>query len=144
MGTCLTTGSSGVGAGHKCEFPFIYDGMKYDSCTSIENTVPWCATQTSDDWGYLQGNWGECSPECKGFSSAQISAKETRKSMMFFIAIIVMAVFLVGLVCTVVLMSRKIKQLGVGNASRSEYTAKVGSTVEIGDNSPGKVGAGKD
>merc|ERR1711953_1664453 len=52
--TCLTVGDAGVGAGSKCDFPFFYAGVKYDSCTSVEHDQPWCSTGTNDDYGYQQ------------------------------------------------------------------------------------------
>ena len=29
---------------NECQFPFVYKGVKYDSCTTVEKTQPWCAT----------------------------------------------------------------------------------------------------
>jgi len=134
--TCLTTGTAGVGAGFKCEFPFVYAGQKYDSCTAVENTVPWCSTSTGDDYGYQQGQFGECSENCNGFSAAQLSIKERKNSMAMFPVIVIMAAILLGLGCTVVYMSRRIKQLGVGNAARSEYAQKIGSTAHDAESGP--------
>lgn len=128
--TCLTVGDAGVGADYKCEFPFKYGGIEYDSCTAVEHTAPWCSTSTGDDFGYKQGQFGECSPRCKGYSAAMLSGTERKKSLALFLAIVVMGVILCGLGCTVAYMSRRIKQLGVGNAPRSEYAQKIGNTED--------------
>lgn len=40
-------------SGHKCAFPFIYQGTTYSACTSIGNNgVPWCQVSP--------GEWGDC------------------------------------------------------------------------------------
>lgn len=53
--TCVTSGGS-VAAGTACSFPFVYLGVTYSSCTSIDNGgVPWCSTTTQ-----FVGFWGNC------------------------------------------------------------------------------------
>eukprot|EP00808_Paulinella_micropora_P004716 g54952.t1 len=51
---CITT------MGHPCEFPFTYQGVTYNSCTSVENNgVPWCNDAA--------GIWGDCNMQvCEG------------------------------------------------------------------------------
>jgi len=127
---CFTNGTAGSGAGQKCEFPFMYGGIRYDSCTTIDSGIPWCSTKTGDDWGYLQGEWGECASGCKRFSAAQISSTQKRLYVDLLNTLIVMGMVMVGLGCTACYMQRRIKQLGVGNAPRSEYAQKIGNSVE--------------
>merc|ERR1711920_48786 len=49
--------------GKACAFPFVYKGKRYNSCTSIEHTQPWCSTTST-----YQGQWGNCN--CKQSSNA--------------------------------------------------------------------------
>lgn len=58
-GNCFTKGASGVGAGHPCVFPVVYNGVEYSSCTSANYNTLWCATQTSNGT-YVSGLWGDC------------------------------------------------------------------------------------
>lgn len=46
---CTTDGSEGVGAGHKCVFPFKYKGKTFRHCTSRNHDAFWCAT--ANGWG---------------------------------------------------------------------------------------------
>ena len=29
---------------NECQFPFVYKGVEYNNCTTVEKTQPWCAT----------------------------------------------------------------------------------------------------
>ena len=43
-----------------CVFPFIYKGVTYNSCTSVDNDdYLWCATETLDG-NYVDGMWKDC------------------------------------------------------------------------------------
>ena len=42
----------------KCEFPFIHEGIAYDTCIASNHTAYWCYT---DD---TSGHWGECAIGC--------------------------------------------------------------------------------
>mmetsp|Transcript_19380 Transcript_19380/g.35232 ORF Transcript_19380/g.35232 Transcript_19380/m.35232 type:complete len:388 (-) Transcript_19380:58-1221(-) len=57
---CTTTGSAGVGAGHACIFPFIYEGITHHSCGGSG----WCATETDEIGRFIGGKWGRCSSRC--------------------------------------------------------------------------------
>jgi len=51
----------------QCVFPFKYNGIVYHGCTDFEWDALWCATKTSANGGYIEGEWGNCDPEtCKG------------------------------------------------------------------------------
>lgn len=66
-GPCKTIGSEG----EACVFPFIYEGIEYDGCTSThaaEGAV-WCATQVNQNGTVIEGKWGDCSEGCPGAST---------------------------------------------------------------------------
>ena len=59
---CITTGGN---APYKpCVFPFIYNGVKYNTCTyaGSQHTegVAWCSTSTDRYDNHIQGTWGNC------------------------------------------------------------------------------------
>jgi hypothetical protein len=56
---CTTDGSAGVGAGHKCVFPFKYKDRTFRHCTSFDHDTFWCATRV-DNGGNYEGRWGRC------------------------------------------------------------------------------------
>jgi len=44
---------------HKeCNFPFIYEGVKYNDCVSGSTNTSWCATETDSNFNMLE--WGYC------------------------------------------------------------------------------------
>ena len=54
-----------IESGTQCSFPFYYEGIQYNSCTTIGdiNDRPWCSISTdrfgnhqagTDSWGYCQ------------------------------------------------------------------------------------------
>merc|ERR1712110_1277106 len=53
---CSTTG--GNAGGRECKFPFIYKGVTYNTCTSLDNNQPWCYTDGK--------KWGNCLTSCQG------------------------------------------------------------------------------
>merc|ERR1711972_409313 len=59
--TCKTIGTSGVGAGQPCVFPFTFNGMTFQECTQAGHSELWCATQTDSGGNYVAGMWGQCS-----------------------------------------------------------------------------------
>ena len=47
--------------GKYCKFPFIYEGITHDYCTSIKNSgISWCATEVDQYKNYVYGKWGNC------------------------------------------------------------------------------------
>ena len=50
-----TTGGNGGNA--NCVFPFIYKGVSYDYCVTLDKNIPWCATTDNYD---IDGHWGRC------------------------------------------------------------------------------------
>ena len=42
--------------GRTCVFPFVYQGVAYDSCSNANHDRPWCAYNTN----YVSGEWGNC------------------------------------------------------------------------------------
>ena len=46
--------------GDACTFPFTYNGIEYNECTSVANNgVPWCASTSAS-------GWGNCQKSCEG------------------------------------------------------------------------------
>jgi len=43
-----------------CVFPFTYKGVKYHRCTGIEWDALWCATETTINGEFIDGEWGDC------------------------------------------------------------------------------------
>ena len=48
----------------KCEFPFKYKGVTYNTCTLQDYESPWCSTKTTAQNVYIGGNWGNCTNVC--------------------------------------------------------------------------------
>ena len=56
-----------------CVFPFRYDGIDYNECTSVDAASPvnvWCATEVAREFNntVIDGRWGDCSENCPGAS----------------------------------------------------------------------------
>ena len=51
--------------GTTCVFPFIYKGVKYSVCTTVDNReTPWCSTNTDKEGNYVDNYWGNCAHGC--------------------------------------------------------------------------------
>mmetsp|Transcript_54045 Transcript_54045/g.175670 ORF Transcript_54045/g.175670 Transcript_54045/m.175670 type:complete len:105 (+) Transcript_54045:56-370(+) len=61
---CTTAGSSGVGAGHDCVFPFRYAGVVYRSCTTVGWVRDWCPVEVDEYGNFVSGKWGDCGAGC--------------------------------------------------------------------------------
>jgi len=75
---CITTPSRPSLNGHpskgeaECVFPFIYKGVKYNSCIPGNTTMSlpphslWCSTKVDEEGNHVtkQGEWGYCSSPC--------------------------------------------------------------------------------
>lgn len=46
--------------GESCHFPFVYNDVSYNDCTSVDTTRAWCATAPT----YSADTWGYCGPSC--------------------------------------------------------------------------------
>jgi len=57
---CITIG--GDDNGSSCVFPFTFDGVVYDKCTTVADPEGkfWCSTLTDEEGEHLKGNWGYC------------------------------------------------------------------------------------
>ena len=53
-------------SGAACQFPFIFKGETYTSCTSVMDDKPWCATKVDQFNQYIGPHWEHCSAECPG------------------------------------------------------------------------------
>ena len=63
---CVTVGGAKIGA--SCVFPFIFMGVEYNGCTTIDgDSTPWCSTLVDDAGVHVRGigAWGYCGPKCK-------------------------------------------------------------------------------
>merc|ERR1712194_434898 len=40
-----------------CVFPFIYEGVTYDSCTNVDHDEPWCSTEVDSNGEHSMLNW---------------------------------------------------------------------------------------
>ena len=54
-------------------FPFRYDGVDYNKCTSVDAANPgnvWCATDVDPEYNntVIDGRWGDCAESCPGAS----------------------------------------------------------------------------
>ena len=59
LGECKTTGWE------KCQFPYIYQGVKHHRCTTHDAHEYWCATEIqSSSLQYVEGKWGQCDDNC--------------------------------------------------------------------------------
>merc|ERR1712055_1096146 len=53
---CMTT--SGAVSGAECQFPFIFKGQVYNSCTTAGGfTQPWCSTGTNMFGFHINSEW---------------------------------------------------------------------------------------
>jgi len=43
-----------------CVFPFTYKGVKYHSCAGFKWDGLWCATETTINGEFIDGEWGDC------------------------------------------------------------------------------------
>jgi hypothetical protein len=59
---------SGPNTGAPCVLPFIYKGIQYDGCTTVDgdNGQPWCSTQVDNTGTHVggAGQYGNCGPSC--------------------------------------------------------------------------------
>ena len=60
---CETNG--GNDANQKCVFPFSYEGVTYEKCTSVGNNgTQWCSTEVDENGEYVSGKYGNCGSGC--------------------------------------------------------------------------------
>ena len=55
---------SGPEPGRPCVFPFMYKGVTYNECTSVEWDQPWCAVVVDNNQIHIKGKWGNCKKTC--------------------------------------------------------------------------------
>ena len=70
LAACTTLSSS---KREPCVFPFVYDGVEYNECTSTDAANPgnvWCATEVDPEYNntVIDGRWGDCAESCPGAS----------------------------------------------------------------------------
>lgn len=67
-GRCSTVGTVGKGAGNACIFPFTYNSVTYNGCTTTDSvkfgSVNWCYVAVDDQGVGKLGSWGECEESC--------------------------------------------------------------------------------
>ena len=63
ISVCETNG--GDDANQQCVFPFSYEGVTYEHCTSVGNNgTQWCSTEVDENGEYVSGKWGSCGSRC--------------------------------------------------------------------------------
>merc|ERR1712142_583922 len=60
--------------GTPCQFPFIYGSQTYTSCTTDQDTKPWCSTKVDGGGNHIAGNsnWGYCDASCSSGHVCQV------------------------------------------------------------------------
>ena len=61
--------------GLSCVFPFIYEGVTYNSCTKEGEDYHWCATSVNEDLTY--DGFGFCEESCYSFAGRYKKALNT-------------------------------------------------------------------
>lgn len=44
----------------ECNFPFVYDGVTYNDCTTVGEPQAWCSIETDSSNNHITGEWGYC------------------------------------------------------------------------------------
>merc|ERR1711971_144390 len=60
--SCITIG--GPTPNKPCIFPFRFNGVTHNSCTSVNINQPWCSTATLSDGSHITGQYGLCPSTC--------------------------------------------------------------------------------
>lgn len=63
FGFCIDNSADFQGNGvfdRECIFPFIYQGVEYNQCTTIGEPRPWCSLETTAENVHVTGNFGFC------------------------------------------------------------------------------------
>lgn len=47
-------------AASPCQFPFVWNGVTYTSCTNEGSEFPWCAVEVGQDRELVGNRWGSC------------------------------------------------------------------------------------
>lgn len=64
---CLT--NEGSESNKPCVFPFIYMGVKYETCTMKNDlSKQWCSTKVDSNGHHTWGHWGYCNEHCPSMS----------------------------------------------------------------------------
>ena len=62
----------------ECNFPFIYEGVEYNECTTTEDSKPWCSVETNAAKEHVEGKWGYCINKSQELiQEGQFSGKNT-------------------------------------------------------------------
>ena len=68
ISACVTRTEDGGknGKGKECIFPFIYQNIKYEKCTTVDSNTPWCSTKVDKSKHHIEdgGFWGACLKTC--------------------------------------------------------------------------------
>merc|ERR1719153_1883840 len=64
--------------GHSCKFPFTFQGVRYDACTTdhSKNCAPWCAVQVNNRGESVRN--GVCAAICPGVVYGPVCGKDNR------------------------------------------------------------------
>ena len=62
--------------GDDCVFPFIYKEKKYNECTKIDSSFPWCATSVMENGEVVENQWADCK-DISGCFNGEESGEES-------------------------------------------------------------------
>lgn len=69
-------------AASPCQFPFVWNGVTYTSCTSEGSEFPWCAVEVGQDRELVGNRWGSC--DMSTCSSSQDVVPDPRQARAVF------------------------------------------------------------
>jgi hypothetical protein len=72
---CTTTGGNAPD-GSTCVFPFTYNGVQYNECTSIDEPAPWCNVDADQEDGF---SWGFCACGTNAQCAASVACLESQQ-----------------------------------------------------------------
>lgn len=105
-----------------CQFPFIWNGVTYTSCTKAGNTeFHWCAVSVDENRNLRDKRWGKCNMQtCNETTVIEVGEGMDDLTLVIIIVLIVVIVLLVVIITALVCYCQKRKQGTSGEKSLSE------------------------
>merc|ERR1712061_877353 len=63
-------------SGQPCVFPFIFQGVRYESCSFARSETAWCATEVNREGVVMTNRWGDCNLHAE--SSCQVESRQSQ------------------------------------------------------------------